>query len=59
MGIYQCQILAGPRRSPSMSRKAKLTVLRMLKIKKKRETVKIFLLLFLKMIFRNSNKYIH
>ncbi|CAF1016860.1 unnamed protein product [Rotaria sp. Silwood1] len=27
MGMYQCQILAGPRRAGSMSRKAKLTVL--------------------------------
>jgi hypothetical protein len=27
--MYQCQIRAGPRRAGSMSRKAKLTVLRM------------------------------
>ena len=30
MGVYQCQILAGARRAGSMSRKAKLTVLRRL-----------------------------
>jgi hypothetical protein len=29
IGMYQCQIRAGPRRAGSMSRKAKLTVLRM------------------------------
>jgi hypothetical protein len=29
MGMYQCQIRAGPRRAGSMSRKAKLTILRM------------------------------
>jgi hypothetical protein len=50
IGMYQCQIRGGVERSPSISRKAKLTVFRMFLNK---------IVFKIKLKFRNSSKFIH